>query len=170
MSQSLELIISEGFRVIHIGHLVLKSTMVFRFSILRLQWCVNDAVIHHFQRTLSCVMQVTSTTMIQRLNMKSQSSWNRTASISAVARIVGALAVCISMGFFPQVRGQTNYTVGSGFVNGSLWTNTIDGLVEAGILENAYKQWADSVLIKEGDTLSKYLYASSEHFQLLLEM
>lgn len=106
--------------------------------------------------------------MIQRLNMASQSSWSRTVSISAVARMVVALVACISMGLFPQVRGQTNYTVGSGFINGSLWTNTINGLVQSAILENAYKQWADSVSIKVGDTLSKFLYTSSEHFHLLL--
>lgn len=108
--------------------------------------------------------------MIQRLNMASQSSWSRTVSISAVARMVVALVICVNMGLFPQVRGQTNYTVGSGFVNGSLWTNTINGLVQSVILENAYKQWADSVSIKEGDTLSKFLYTSSEHFHLLLEI
>lgn len=109
--------------------------------------------------------------MIQRLNMASQSSWSRsTVSISAVARMVVALVVCINMGLLPQVRGQTNYTVGSGFINGSLWTNTINGLVQSAILENAYKQWADSVSVKVGDTLSKFLYTSSEHFHSLLEM
>ena len=116
------------------------------------------------------MMQITSTTMIQRLNIACQSSWSRSVSFSAVARMVVALVVCVNMGLFPQVRGQTNYTVGSGFVNGSLWTNTINGLVQSVILENAYKQWADSVSIKEGDTLSKFLYTSSEHFYLLLEI
>lgn len=61
------------------------------------------------------------------------------------------------MGMHVQAQTARQYTVGSGYINGSLWTNQFNGAVDPLGLENAYQNWSSSVNVTVGDSLSMSL-------------
>lgn len=110
--------------------------------------------------------------MIPRLNQASR-PWSR-SSLPILAQVVLVLATCIEMDLVQHVQ-CANYTVGAGFTDlnvgtglNSTWTNTVNGLVKPDVLEAAYQQWANSVNITAGDTLSKFLLLFCFHGGRLL--
>lgn len=54
--------------------------------------------------------------------------------------------------------------MGSGYINGSLWTNTVNGIVDATALQNAYQNWSSSVNVTVGDSLSMSLSSIFRNF------
>jgi hypothetical protein len=86
------------------------------------------------------------------------------SNVPTVAQVVLVLVVFVEMGLIHPVQ-CANYTVGAGYTDtanigtglNSTWTNTVGGLVKPDVLEAAYQQWADSVNVAAGDTLSKLL-------------
>lgn len=65
-----------------------------------------------------------------------------------------ALLLCVSVGNHP-VLAQSSFTVGEGFITGSVWTNTYNSTIDPNGLTNAYQRWAASVNVSVGDSLSK---------------
>lgn len=94
--------------------------------------------------------------MIPRMKNMTSQSCSR-AYVTSLIRLATILGLCLNMGMHVQAQTAKRYTVGSGYINGSLWTNTLDGVVDATGLENAYKNWSSSVNVTVGDSLSMSL-------------
>lgn len=101
--------------------------------------------------------------MIPRMKNMTSQSCSR-AFVPSIIRLATILGLCINMGMHVHAKTARQYIVGSGYINGSLWTNTVNGIVDATALQNAYQNWSSSVNVTVGDSLSMSLSSIFRNF------